>query len=160
METKELMMELYRRIMRDEFNSIRMHGGDDMSYLDCIYLDMIHLNRDCTPSAISDRLGIARSAVTVRLNRLEDEGLVTRTRSESDKRSTVLGLTEKAMEWYRPFYETLDRFDRILKGSFTEEEMAIVRRAMECLVRDVRRRTDLERPPHGMRRALRSADEQ
>lgn len=139
METKGLMMDLYRHLMSDEFDSIRRFGsGSDISYLDGIYLDMILLNDGCTPSMISERLGIARSAVTVRLNRLEKEGLVTRTRSEKDKRSTVLALTDRALEDYRPMFESFDRYDRILNGSFTEQELDVIRRAMECIIRDAR----------------------
>lgn len=143
MELKELMMDLYRHMTTDEFNSIKQFGeGRDLSYMDAVYLDIIFLNGSSTPTAISERLGIAKSAVTVRVNSLEKKGYVSRSKDENDKRSTVLTLTEKGMDWYRPMIETFDRYERILKGTFSEDEQDVIRRALECLIRDTRRRSD------------------
>lgn len=110
----------------------------DLSYMDAVYLDIIFLNGSSTPSAISERLGIAKSAVTVRVNSLEKKGYIIREKDEKDRRSVVLTLAEKGREWYRPMVETFDRYERILKGTFSAEELDVISRALQCLIRDAR----------------------
>ncbi len=48
-----------------------------------------------TPRDVADLLGIGRTSVTGLLDRLEVEGLLTRAIDPADKRSFILGLTEK-----------------------------------------------------------------
>lgn len=48
-----------------------------------------------TPRAVADLLGIGRTSVTGLLDRLESEGLLTRSIDPDDKRSFILDLTEK-----------------------------------------------------------------
>jgi DNA-binding MarR family transcriptional regulator len=48
-----------------------------------------------TPREVADLLGIGRTNVTGLLDRLEIEGLLTRAIDPADKRSFILGLTEK-----------------------------------------------------------------
>ena len=48
-----------------------------------------------TPREVADLLGIGRTSVTGLLDRLESEGLLTRSIDPDDKRSFILGLTEK-----------------------------------------------------------------
>ena len=48
-----------------------------------------------TPREVADLLGIGRTSVTGLLDRLESEGLLTRSIDPEDKRSFILDLTEK-----------------------------------------------------------------
>ncbi len=142
------MMRLYRFLSLEETELIRSQGLDfDLSYLDMVYLDLILLEDRCTPSLIAERLGIARSAVTVRLNKLEKNGFIERTRNDEDKRSSVLGLTEKGMEWFRPMFDEFESFEAMIRSRFTDEEIGIVRRMIDCISeqsgRSIRRRLPL-----------------
>ena len=135
MDMESPMMRLYRFLSLEETELIRSQGLDfDLSYLDMVYLDLILLEARCTPSLIAERLGIARSAVTVRLNKLEKNGLIYRTRSDEDKRSSVLGLTEKGMEWFRPMFDEFESFEATIRSRFTDEEIGIVRRMIDCIL--------------------------
>jgi len=142
------MMRLYRFLSLEETELIRSQGLDfDLSYLDMVYLDLILLEDRCTPSLIAERLGIARSAVTVRLNKLEKNGFIDRTRNDEDKRSSVLGLTEMGMEWFRPMFDEFESFEAVIRSRFTDEEIGIVRRMIDCISeqsgRSIRRRLPL-----------------
>ena len=46
--------------------------------------------------ALSDRCGLAITSLTTMLDRMEKQGLITRTQDNSDKRKTLLILTDKA----------------------------------------------------------------
>lgn len=52
-----------------------------------------------TPREVADLLGIGRTSVTGLLDRLEGEGLLTRSIDPADKRSFILDLTEKGQEF-------------------------------------------------------------
>lgn len=148
MDLESPMMRLYRFLSLEETELIRSQGLDfDLSYLDMVYLDLILLEDRCTPSLIAERLGIARSAVTVRLNKLEKNGFIERTRNDEDKRSSVLGLTEKGMEWFRPMFDEFESFEAVIRSRFTDEEIGIVRRMIDCISeqsgRSIRRRLPL-----------------
>lgn len=148
MDLESPMMRLYRFLSLEETELIRSQGLDfDLSYLDMVYLDLILLEDRCTPSLIAERLGIARSAVTVRLNKLEKNGFIERTRNDEDKRSSVLGLTEKGMEWFRPMFDEFESFEAMIRSRFTDEEIGIVRRMIDCISeqsgRSIRRRLPL-----------------
>lgn len=148
MDLESPMMRLYRFLSLEETELIRSQGLDfDLSYLDMVYLDLILLEDRCTPSLIAERLGIARSAVTVRLNKLEKNGFIDRTRNDEDKRSSVLGLTEKGMEWFRPMFDEFESFEAVIRSRFTDEDIGIVRRMIDCISeqsgRSIRRRLPL-----------------
>lgn len=56
---------------------------------------VIEAGRATTPGSVADVLGVGRTTVTGLLDRLEADGLLTRSIDRSDKRSFVLQLTEK-----------------------------------------------------------------
>lgn len=132
MELKETFWEFYRYLVSDEVESIRKNGIGDCSYLDMIYFDLIFFNKRCTPSLIAERLGITKSAVTVRLKRLEKDGYIVRIPNDEDRRSHILALTEKSKEYYLPLMQMFDRFDRNLRYNFTEEELELGLRMIRC----------------------------
>ena len=97
--------ERFRKIKLDtslkELN--RAHNNLDVSYQDLLYMDIIYFHPDTTVSYIAEALNIAGTAVTVRLNRMEKNGWITRTRSESDRRQYIISLTGEAMAMYREY---------------------------------------------------------
>ena len=101
-----------------------------MSFQDMLYLDIIHYHDGCTASFIADSLGIARSAVTVRLNRLERNGWISRSRSESDGRQYILSLSEDAKTLYDSMVAEMERAMAELRKRYSDEE---VDRFMEML---------------------------
>lgn len=135
MELKDSFWEFYRYLVSDEVESIRRKGTGDCSYLDMIYLDLVFFNDGCTPSFISESLGISKSAVAVRIKRLERDGYLARRVNENDRRSYFLTLTEKSYEYYAPLREMIDRFDRNLRYEFSEDQLELCVRMLKCLMK-------------------------
>lgn len=98
-------VERFRKIKLDlSLSELKRAQNDlDVSYQDLLYMDIIYFHPETTVSYISDVLNIAGTAVTVRLNRMEKNGWITRTRSESDHRQYIISLTGEAMEMYREY---------------------------------------------------------
>ncbi len=135
MDNDSIFWSFYRRLTVFEQEYIKNGGLHDCSYMDMVCMDIILFNEGCTPSLISERLGVAKSAVTVRLKRLEDEGYVVRRASEKDRRSYVLALTEKALETYAPLSDLFKEFEKNLKFEFTPEELELGRRMLLCAIK-------------------------
>ena len=100
--------ERFRKIKLDlSLRELKRAQNDmDVSYQDLLYMDIIYLiyfHPETTVSYIADVLNIAGTAVTVRLNRMEKNGWITRTRSESDRRQYIISLTGEAMKMYREY---------------------------------------------------------
>lgn len=137
MELKDAFMELYRYISVDEMHYVRENGdASRLSYMDTIYLDIIFLNDGCSPSYIADQLGIARSAVTVRLNRLAKDGWVEKTRDEMDRRAFRLRLTDRSMAEFQPLLNLFSKFQDRIRRRFTDEEQELVTAMIHCAISD------------------------
>src|ERR671913_2092512 len=72
----------------------RLQDGG-MTYARMRLLGTLHCNGPQIMSDISDELGVTRRNVTALVDALEEEGLVKRMPHPSDRRATVIELTEK-----------------------------------------------------------------
>ena len=104
-----------------------------LSYTDVLYVCLIGGNPKCTPSWIADTLGIARSAVTVRLKRLEEKGVIVRERSPDDGRVQFLNLSEDYRRDMDEMYSDIDDLDAKLRSRFTEDEIASFVRILDFI---------------------------
>ena len=92
--------------------------------------------------SLSVKCGLAITSLTTMLERMENQGLISRVQSETDKRKTLLFLTEKAHALKGEYDSVSDEMGSIYYKGFSEEEIT---RFEECLDRirishyDVRR---------------------
>ena len=78
---------------------VRSRLGDcGVTYARMRLLGTLHCNGPQIMSDISDELGVTRRNVTALVDALEEEGLVRRMPHPSDRRATVIELTEKGAE--------------------------------------------------------------
>ena len=83
-------------------------------------------------SSLSTKCGLAITSLTTMLERMENQGLISRVQSETDKRKTLLFLTEKAHALKGEYDSVSDEMGSIYYKGFSEEEIA---RFEECLDR-------------------------
>lgn len=69
------------------------HGGGDDGLGQLERQILHHVGDGASPSEIADHLGLARSTTTMVLKRLEQKGLVSKTRSEADERRVDVART-------------------------------------------------------------------
>jgi DNA-binding MarR family transcriptional regulator len=78
---------------------VRSRLGDcGVTYARMRLLGTLHCNGPQIMSDISDELGVTRRNVTALVDALEEEGLVRRMPHPSDRRATIIELTEKGEE--------------------------------------------------------------
>ena len=69
------------------------------------------------------KCGLAITSLTTMLERMENQGLISRVQSETDKRKTLLFLTEKAHALKGEYDSVSDEMSSIYYKGFSEEEI-------------------------------------
>ena len=85
--------------------------------------------------AISERCGLAITSLTTMLERMENQELILRVPSESDRRKTLLYLTEKAHALKDEYDAVSDQMSKIYYKGFEEEEV----QQFECFLDRIRK---------------------
>lgn len=95
----EQLLSAIRRIVRSvDLRSrqlVRSHGLTGPQML--LIKELLAMG-ETTVSRLADRVNLSQATVTDILNRLENRGLITRTRSDQDRRCVFIKLTEAARE--------------------------------------------------------------
>jgi DNA-binding MarR family transcriptional regulator len=90
-----------------------------------------------TPGKVADALGVSRTTVTGLLDRLEGEGLLTRTVDPNDRRCFVLQLTPRALHLIEEIEgNRRDRLARAL-AALSEGELHALQTGLDALVRSM-----------------------
>jgi DNA-binding MarR family transcriptional regulator len=104
----------------------RVGAKAELKDVDFDCLDVIARHGPLTPSALAARVGVHVATMTGILNRLEEGGWVTRTRSDGDRRAVVVAsIPDRQREIYRMFGGMNSRMTRIL-GDYSEAELTAI----------------------------------
>ena len=72
---------------------------------------------------LSQKTGLAKNTLTAMLGRMEEQGLIERKTAESDKRQSLIVLTEKARDLQGKYDEVSQKMNEIFYKDFTEKEV-------------------------------------
>ncbi len=86
-----------------------------------------------TQSAIADRLGLSGPTLTHHLDRLEADGLVTRTRDRDNRRIQTVTLTRDGEALFLRLREAAMAFDQRLRTGFADDDQRRLRLALAAL---------------------------
>lgn len=91
-----------------------------------------------TCSEIAGKTLITKGGITGVLDKLEARGLVKRTPSRDDRRSVLVRLTPKGVDFFRKFYPELVRGKRALfEKAFRPEQMKEFNKLLDLLLRSL-----------------------
>jgi DNA-binding MarR family transcriptional regulator len=103
--------------------AVQSLGRGEVENRDIQFLLSVHARGPVTPKDLSAATGSAPSVVSRALRRLEEVGLVARTRDAGDRRSVLVTLTSKGRRRITGFSERMDDYFRasesMLKDAFT-----------------------------------------
>lgn len=108
-------------------------GAGSTTYARMRLLGELHCNGPQIMSSISDELAVTKRNVTALVDALEAEGLVRRSPHPTDRRATVVGLTQKGADFTDRMY---DEYRQAVAGLFrglSEEERVELARMMGIL---------------------------
>ena len=72
---------------------------------------------------LSQKTGLAKNTLTAMLGRMEEQGLIERKTAESDKRQSLIVLTEKARDLQGKYDEVSQKMNEIFYKDFTDKEV-------------------------------------
>lgn len=125
MELKKALDSFYYSTALCDLRLMTQQFADkNITYNSLLYLELIFsMEGKCTASKIAELLNISKPAVTLKINELIKQGLVTKKPDSDDKRKNILLVNEDVMPKYK-VYRKQDSIaiQRILEN-YSEEEI-------------------------------------
>ena len=103
-------------------NSKRCGGT---SYRDIMLINIIMFMNDCTVSKIADLLNVSKSAITVRVNKLTEQGMILKQKNVNDGRSSILTAAPKVYTLYRDEDKSINYALTKICESYSLEEIKL-----------------------------------
>lgn len=96
----------------------------NITYNSILYIELIYtMNGTCTASKLAKLLNISKPGVTLKLNELLKQGLITKTPDPNDKRRNYLTVNEEAIPQYKVFRRQDSEAVRRITDRFAPEEI-------------------------------------
>ncbi len=121
----------------------RMLEARDVTVAEWVMLRALHDHPALAPSALADRLGMTRGAISKLADRLVAKSLVARTLDDGDRRYQALALTAEGRRLVPELCALADRNDADFFGHLAPVE----RDRLEAVLKDIVRRHGLRAVP-------------
>ena len=96
----------------------------NITYNSLLYTEIIYvMNGTCTASKLAELLNVSKPGVTVKLNELLKQGLITKKTDPSDRRKSYLSVNEDAIPQYKIFRCQDDESANRITERFTAEDI-------------------------------------
>ena len=106
------------RLMNSQF------VDENITYNSLLYLEIIYtMNGTCTASRLAQMLNVSKPGVTLKLNELLRQGLITKTSDPKDKRKNYLAVNDDKVPQYKVFRRQDSEAIRRITDRFTPEEI-------------------------------------
>ena len=97
---------------------------ENITYNSLLYIELIYtMNGTCTASKLAELLNVSKPGVTLKLNELLRQGLITKTSDPNDKRKSYLSVNDDAMPQYKVFRRQDSEAIKRITDRFTPEEI-------------------------------------
>lgn len=126
MGIKDTVVDLEYKFVINELrtmNKLKNKANIKFTYNSLLYLQMIYHTPKCTVSHIAEKLDIAKSSVTLKINELVKNKLIEKTRDNMDRRVFYISLTEKGNEVIYVFESATNEASREIEENFSNEEI-------------------------------------
>lgn len=118
-QIKQVQSRIFQRLLQDcgveEFNGPQGH---------ILY---VLWQKDEVPIVeLSQKTGLAKNTLTAMLGRMEEAGLIERKTAESDKRQSLIVLTEKARDLQQKYDEVSQKMNEVFYKGFSGDEVLMM----------------------------------
>jgi DNA-binding MarR family transcriptional regulator len=121
---------LFRRIWQ-EYQEYLTPEGSQVSPLQMYLLKLLKRESTLTPSEIAGQFGITLGAVTGFIDRVYKLGLITRTRSEEDRRLVLIQLTPEGVSQLKAFEQQRKQKHRDILNNIGLPEIIAMNQSLE-----------------------------
>jgi DNA-binding MarR family transcriptional regulator len=122
-EPWEKFLKANAELTPNQYNVLRILRGSHPTRLSCGDIGERMIARDPDITRLVDRLG--------------RRGLVTRSRSRTDRRVVEVGITEKGQQMLRDLDEHVNRFPKAMLGHLGQKKLEQMRALLEHLIADL-----------------------
>jgi DNA-binding MarR family transcriptional regulator len=92
---------------------------------------------DMSQKELGERMGTKESTVARLLDRMEDEGLIQRTKDKGDRRVKYIKLTQKGTERIEELLPEGQKMSEFFSIGITEEEVEVFKRVLEKFMKNI-----------------------
>lgn len=130
MRKQDLVMEVIRGAREYSIGTVLFHQavgqllGINVTDMKC--LDIITLKGSATPTELALHTGLSTGATTAMIDRLERAKLIERHPHPSDRRGTILALSNQALRRLPALFESLAKAMQVLLASYSERELEVL----------------------------------
>ena len=130
MRKQDLVMEVIRGAREYSVGTVLFHQavgqllGINVTDMKC--LDIITLKGSATPTELALHTGLSTGATTAMIDRLERAKLIERHPHPSDRRGTILALSNQASRRLPALFESLAKAMQVLLASYSERELEVL----------------------------------
>ena len=97
---------------------------ENITYNSLLYIELIYtMNGTCTASKLAKLLNVSKPGVTLKLNELLRQGLITKTTDPNDKRKNYLTVNEEAIPQYKVFRRQDSEAIKRITDRYTMDEI-------------------------------------
>ncbi len=97
---------------------------ENITYNSLLYIELIYtMNGTCTASKLAELLHVSKPGVTLKLNELLRQGLITKTPDPNDKRKNYLSVNDEAVPQYKVFRRQDSEAIRRITDRFSSQEI-------------------------------------
>ncbi len=114
-QIKQVQARVFQRLLQDS-------GIEEFNGPQGRILYILWQKEDVPIVELSQKTGLAKNTLTSMLGRMEEAGLIARKSGKTDRRQSLITLTEKARELEGKYREVSDLMNRFFYDGFTEEE--------------------------------------
>ena len=115
-QIKQVQSRIFQRLLQD--SGVEEFNGPQGRILYVLW------QKDEVPIVeLSQKTGLAKNTLTVMLGRMEESSLICRKAAESDKRQSLIVLTDRARELQGKYDEVSQKMNAVFYEGFTEKEV-------------------------------------
>jgi DNA-binding MarR family transcriptional regulator len=129
---KKVMSTIKQR-MGNHFREMNLTGPQGM------LMGTLAQHGEMKVSDLSEKLGLTNSTVSGILDRLENAGMVERTRSKEDRRVVYIKVTEEFIKHSKNHFEEINKLIEEMMDKATPEELDIILEGMHTLEKVINR---------------------
>ena len=130
-ELSQIIIELYDKISSWEHAVVKKSG---LSPAQMHAVEIVGHHERLRMKELAEKMGITTGTLTVMVDRLEKNGLVTRQPHSTDRRSFVIVLTDLGREHFQEHHQMHYLLTEELTSSFNDNEIDILKGYLERLV--------------------------
>ena len=126
-----ILIELYEKMSSWEHAVVKESG---LTPAQMHAIEILGHQESLRMKELAQKLGVTTGTLTVMIDRLEQNGLISRMPNENDRRSIIIVLTEKGQRYFEEHHKLHLELTREITSSLSEDEAKQLYTFMEKLV--------------------------